>query len=265
MHGVRASCRRHSNGSHRAIRRSRRQRICECPNVESLQPRSLTAIISQSQPLAKSCRQTYKGQQFESKKTDWALIFSPDHPDVERQYDALTSQDLSQMNNNETSKYIMYSATEIKTPTGSPSEAKAQLFTWFQTGVTRLRKLLKKVGNGIPTADSTQPLLGWTAIGQLWDVYMAVGNGNQETDPIIIIGPFASCHCDTTTYFGVFNLLQLIERIKKWARERYWPWYCQVVVEPLKLVQDLPTTQEESAAEAMDVAEREELEPDRLS
>lgn len=53
----------------------------------------------------------------------------------------------------------MYSATEIKTPSGLRSEAKAQLFTWFQTGVTRLRKLLKKVGNGTPTADSTQPLL----------------------------------------------------------------------------------------------------------
>ena len=159
----------------------------------------------------------------------------------------------------------MYSATEIKTPSGSGSEAKAQLFTWFQTGFARLRKLLKRVGNGTPTADSTQPLLGWTAIGEVWDVYMAIGDGNQESDPIIIIGPFETCRCTTNSYFGAFRLLQLIERVKDWARERYWPWYCGAVIEPLKLVQDQPMTQEERAAEAADVEEREELEPDRLS
>ena len=162
-------------------------------------------------------------------------------------------------------KLITYSATEIKTPSGLGSEAKAQLFTWFQAGFTRLRKLLKRVGKGTPTADSTLSLLGWTAIGELWDVYMAIGDGNQETDPILILGPFETCRCTTNSYFGAFKLLQLIERVKDWAREKYWPWYCEVVIEPLKLVQDQPMTQEESTAEAADVEEREQLEPDRLS
>lgn len=94
---------------------------------------------------------------------------------------------------------------------------------------------------------------------------MAIGNGNQETDPIFILSPFETCQCKTTNYIGAFKLLQLIKRVKDWAREEYWPWYCQVVVKPLKLVQGLPITQEESAAEAMDIAEREELEPDRSS
>ena len=159
----------------------------------------------------------------------------------------------------------MYSATEIKTPSGIESEAKARLFTWFQTGISRLRKLLKKVGNGTPTVDSTQPLFGWTTIGKVWDVYMAIGDGNYETDPIKIFGPFETCRCTTNSYFEAFKLLQLIERLKNWAREAYWPWYCETIIEPLKLVQGQPMTQEESAAEAVDVAEREELEPDRLS
>ena len=235
---------------------------------QSLHARSLIATASQSQLLAKSCRQTYEGKPFETKKTDWALSFSPKHPEVQRQYEALASictpPALSQMNHLATSRLIMYSAAEIKVPNGNGSEAKAQLFTWFQTGFTRLRKLLKKVGNGTATTDSTQPLLGWTAIGEVWDVYMAIGDGNQETDPITIIGPFETCRCTTNSYFGAFRLLQLVERVKDWAREAYWPWYCEAVIEPLKLVQDQPMTQEESAAEAADVEEREALEPDRL-
>ena len=94
---------------------------------------------------------------------------------------------------------------------------------------------------------------------------MAIGSGNQETDPIIIVGPFDTCRCTTNSYFGPFKLLQLIERVKDRAREAYWPWYCEAVIEPLKLVQGQLMTQEESAAEAADVEEREELEPDRLS
>ena len=116
----------------------------------------------------------------------------------------------------------MYAATEIKVPCGSRSEAQAQLFTWFQTGFTRLRKLLMKVGHGTPSVDTRQqPLLGWTAIGEVWDMYMAIGDGNQETDRIIIIGPFETCRCTTNTYYGAFKLLQLMERVKDWARKVY--------------------------------------------
>ena len=155
----------------------------------------------------------------------------------------------------------MYAATEIKVPCGSRSEAQAQLFTWFQTGFTRLRKLLMKVGHGTPSVDTRQqPLLGWTAIGEVWDMYMAIGDGNQETDRIIIISPFETCRCTTNTYYGAFKLLQLMERVKDWAREVYWPWYCEAVIEPLKLVASMPITEEEKAAEAADIEEREEME-----
>ena len=234
------------------------------PSLNYLHACSLIATISQTQLLAPSCRQKYNGKDFETKKTDWALSFSPTHSDVKSQYDALKSNGnapaLSQMNNLATSKLILYSAAEVKIPSGNGSEAKAQLFTWFQAGISRLRKLLKKIGNGTPAADPTLPLLGWTVIGERWELYMAIGNCNQEADSITIIGPCTECNCSTLSYFGVFKLLQLMEKIKDWAREVYWPWYCKVVVEPLKLAKGQPLTQEEENDTAVDVEEREALE-----
>ena len=147
---------------------------------------------------------------------------------------------------------------------GREKEGQAQLFTWFQAGVTRLRKLLNIVGSGTPTAESTLPLLGWTVVGERWELYMAIGEGNEATDPVLIIGPFRECQCDTTSFFGVFKLLQLMERVKDWARDVYWPWYCETVIEPLKLLKGQPRTQEEKADETVDKAEREELESDGL-
>ena len=160
------------------------------------------------------------------------------------------------MNNTLTSRLVLYSAIEIKILTGNEQKAQAQLFTWFQAGVTRLRKLLKKAGATGPTL----PYVGWIVIGKRWDLYMAIGDGILEGDPIIILGPFEDCQCETLSYVGAFKLLQLIERVKDWARDSYWPWYQDKIIEPLKLGQGRPVTQEEKADERMDDEEREELE-----
>ena len=88
---------------------------------------------------------------------------------------------------------------------------------------------------------------------------MAIGDGNNEADPIIIVGPFRTCQCDSLTYFGAFRLLQLVERIKDWARDVYWPWYCEAVIEPLKLMKGQPIPQQERTEEEMDTEERELL------
>ena len=221
----------------------------------------LIATISQSQLIAQSCRQMYQGQPFETKKTDWALSFSEKHPIVKAEYEALKSGGapaLSQMNNPSTSKKILYSAIEVKTPNGNPTEAKVQLFTWLLAGFSRLRKLLKKVGNGNPTVEPTLPLLGWTVIGGEWQLYVAIGEGNKEEDGILILGPIRSCHCTTAGYADAFKLLQLIERVKDWARTVYWPWYKEIIVEPLKLLKGLPVSNEERVERAIDEAEKED-------
>ena len=214
------------------------------------------ALVSASQLPAKSCRQTYNRETFETRKTDWALAFSPLHPDVALQYNPLNADRkgprLSQMNNDATSKHILYSAVVVKVPGGNIVEAQAQLFTWFQAGVSCLRQILMKVGNGRPDPEPTHPLLGWTVIGGDWQFYVAFGDGNKEGDPVIILGPIQSMHCYMLTYFGTFKLLQLLERVKDWAREVCWPWYRERVIEPLKLVKDRPRTAEEAAAEAGD-------------
>ncbi|KAM0800600.1 hypothetical protein BDR22DRAFT_789637, partial [Usnea florida] len=123
------------------------------------------------------------------KKTDWALSFSPRHPDIELQYEALDAGGkgprLSQMINDATSKLILYSATEVKVPGGNKSEARAQLFIWLQTGVSRLRQLLTKVSNGTLDPRPTLPLIGWTAVGGDWQLYIAFGDGNKEDDPVV--------------------------------------------------------------------------------
>ena len=212
----------------------------------------------------KSCRQTYQGETFETKKTDWALSFSSFHPNVGSQYTALKTDGkppkLSQMNNDLTSHLVLYSATEVKVPSGNESQARAQLFTWFQAGVSRLRQLLKKVGNGTPDARPTLPLVGWTVIGRRWELYIAFGQGNNEGDEIFILGPLAVCQCQLLNDFGVFKLLRLTERVKAWAREYYWPWYCERIIEPLKSLKGQPLTEEEEAAEKGDMEEREETE-----
>ena len=220
-------------------------------------------LVSASQLLASSCCQRYKGELFETKKTDWALSFSPEHPDVEPEYEALNTEKrapkLSQMNNELTASLILYSATEIKIPRGNETEARAQLFTWFQAGVSRLRQLLKKVDEGISDPRPTLPLVGWTVTGDRWEFYIAFGDGNNEEDPVIILGPMRPLLCQMVTYFDVFKLLRLIERMKHWARTIYWPLYYSSVIKPLKLINGLPPTEAEIIAEAEDTEERESL------
>lgn len=162
------------------------------------------------------------------------------------------------MNNETTSRLILYSGIEVKTPTGNRIEAMAQLFTWLQAGFSRLRKLLKKVGKGATTVEPTLPLLGWTVIGDQWQLYVAVGQGNEEEDGILILGPIKSCECSSKGYVETFRLLQLLERVKEWARTEYWPWYLEVVVEPLKLLKGQPVSNEERVESAMDQAEKED-------
>ena len=161
------------------------------------------------------------------------------------------------MNNSDTSTVIIYGTIENKVTKGNESEAQAQLFTWFQGATIRIRKLLKKIGNGTPTPNQTLPLIGWTTIGERWEMYMAVGNGNREEDSVLVLGPFPTCYCNTSTSIGAFRLLRLMERVKVWARATYWIWLKNVVIEPLKGMKGLPLTVEEVTEEAVDASDQE--------
>ena len=69
--------------------------------------------------------------------------------------------------------------------------------------------------------------------------------------PILVYGPISACSCDTSSYFGIFKVLRLIERIKAWAQEKYWPWYCKAVIEKTKLADDVDDDDEDGDDEMM--------------
>lgn len=62
---------------------------------------------------------------------------------------------------------------------------------------------------------------------------MAISMGNKPDDEVSVFGPTQGCAIETRSYFGALKLLRLMERIKYWARETYWPWYCKAVIKPL--------------------------------
>ena len=130
-----------------------------------------------------------------------------------------------------TSKLVLYLGAKVLKHGENEAEAKADLFTWLGAGVIKMRKLLRKVGR---SPNTTLPHLGWTIVGHDWKLYMAIGRGNSSDDEISIIGPLHSYTADTASFVGVFKLLRLMEDIKQWAGERYWPWYLINILDPLK-------------------------------
>ena len=194
---------------------------------------------SQTQCIAKSCIQTMNGLPIESKKADFALSFSPQHTDVKTQYDAIKSPghlppNLSHMSDICTSKLAIHSGGEVKRLLGRALEGQVQLFNFLAAGIIKVRKLLKKAGKGKTSSELTMPLIGWIVVGHTWEFYVAIGDGNEAGDRIGIFGPIRDCILGTYGYYGVFKLLRIVERIKQWAREKYWPWFCRTVIEPCK-------------------------------
>lgn len=48
----------------------------------------------------------------------------------------------------------------------------------------------------------------------------------------IIIGPFASLN--TWNYTGIFGILALLQRIRAYGQEIYWPWLEARLLKPLQ-------------------------------
>ncbi len=201
--------------------------------MSSLFSADFVRISSQTQSISKSCLQTSEDEAFPSKKADFAIAFSPSHPDVQKEYDALYSEggvrpSLSQMNDVYTTTLALYLGAEVKKFGGDEVEARGQCFQWLGAGVKKLRDL-------IDSTEVTLPLLGWVIVGHRWELFMAIGKGNDPNDEVTVFGPIRGCTIETWSYFGAFKLLRLMERIKHWARKTYWPWYYKAVIEPLKL------------------------------
>ena len=139
------------------------------------------------------------------------------------------------MNDICTGKLAIPAGTVVKKDGGNAVEGKGQLLTWMGAGIIKIRQLLTEVNEGKPPPPSKEamPLLGWTVVGHRWELYAAAGIGNGAKDPIWVFGPMLGCTIETMSWLGAFKLLQLVERVKEWTRDVYWPWFCKEVMAPL--------------------------------
>lgn len=84
-----------------------------------------------------------------NKKADYALVYSPRHPEVAEISRALLNDyTLSQMADTYKKCVAMASGVEVKSAHGSNLEALAQLATWFAPGFTKIRELNVEVRQG---------------------------------------------------------------------------------------------------------------------
>lgn len=195
---------------------------------------------SQTQSIEKSSLQEYDGDNGESKKADFALSFSPRYPQVKERYDALRvpgqeRPSLSQMSDECTSKLGLYLGAEVKKAGERENVAQRQLFTWLGSGIIKARKLrAAATASGKPAQRDIMPLLGWTVVGYEWKLYVAFGAGDSPEDTIRIVGPIPGIPNSTESLIDVFKMLQLVECIKQWVREEYWPWFRDDVMKALE-------------------------------
>lgn len=169
-----------------------------------------------------------------NKKADYALIFSPRHPEIAEIYRPLLRKgyNLSQMTDTHTKRLVMASVAEIKPANGNCVEALAQLATWFASGFTKIRELNLEAGEGVVIND-LPPMIGWTVVGHDWRTYMACDLENDGERVVSMVGPLVGLSASTNSIWDIFKLLALMEGVKEYARGAYWPWLKKNVLEPL--------------------------------
>ena len=196
-------------------------------------------LFSQTQIIDETCLQIDDDRVSQGKKVDFALSFSPQHPDIRTHYDQIKipghrGPTLSQMSDICTSHLGLYLGAEVKKSGGNENEAKGQLFTWLGSGVIKQRQLLLQTGPSQSIPEISMQLVGYTIVGYRWEFYVAYGHGNKTTDDIYILGPPPGLNLGTSSYLEAFRLLQFDKRVKKWAKDTYWPWFRDKIMDPLK-------------------------------
>ena len=162
------------------------------------------------------------------KKADYALSFSHTHPDLQPVYQQFQKQavarHLSQMDDRYTGEIAMLAGVEVKRSGGNGQDAQAQLFLWLAAGITSLR-LLRTYYKEDSYATKQLPLVRWTVVGHIWEIYIAVErDACSISGAVDIIGPITGANGDTRTIEGVFKLIKLVKVVKQYGQDLYWPW-----------------------------------------
>lgn len=150
-----------------------------------------------------------------NKKADYALVYSPHHPEIAGVYRPLLldGYTLSQMTDTYTKHLAMASGAEVKPVHGNSLEALAQLATWFASGFTKVRELNIEAGKeeGI---DELQPMIGYTVVGHIWDTYTACDLETDGESVVRMVGPLIGLSASTASMHDIFKLLALVESAK---------------------------------------------------
>lgn len=169
-----------------------------------------------------------------NKKADYALVYSPHHPEIAGVYRPLLldGYTLSQMTDTYTKCLAMASGAEVKPAHGNSLEALAQLATWLASGFTKVRELNIEAGReeGI---DELHPMIGYTVVGHIWDTYTACDLETDGERVVRMVGPLIGLSASTASMHDIFKLLALVESAKVYARDVHWPWLRKTVLEPL--------------------------------
>lgn len=135
-----------------------------------------------------------------NKKTDYALAYNYNHPEISSLYQELEEagggHQISQMKHEHTASQAMLCGIEVKANTGSKEEAQLQLVTWLTAGLINIRKLrdLQKIVSSNDQMDTEDPasnaekagpeaaqdgeedeilpMCGWIIVGDTWEFFM---------------------------------------------------------------------------------------------
>ena len=130
------------------------------------------------------------------------------------------------MSDDYTGKLAMLAGVEVKRDGGNGPEALAQLSMWLAAGITSLSRLRNCQKDHMPS-QKRLPLMGWTVVGHRWETYIAY---EKEPHHVQIFGPIGSISADTSSYYGVFKLMDMIEKMKEYGKQTYWPWLLEDVL-----------------------------------
>ncbi|MCJ1476734.1 hypothetical protein MMC13_005403 [Lambiella insularis] len=165
-----------------------------------------------------------------ARKADLALSFNPFHARVKTTIDevycARPGLNLSQMSDAYTSTVVLGCGLEVKESGGDYNEATMQLGVWSAAGLEKMQSMLDMTSSGV-----IMPLLGITAIGHEWKIHIAWKvDKNGET---LVVGPFPLLQSSTASYLGIFNLRQLLQRVRDYLCNQFWRWHEKAILQPL--------------------------------
>ncbi|KAK2858414.1 hypothetical protein FQN49_004760 [Arthroderma sp. PD_2] len=177
------------------------------------------------------------------KKVDYLISYQCTHDEIHEVTAAVLAnrQDLLLSQTEDThGTESHFVAVEIKSPDGSLYSSILQLATWLAAGLEKRRQLQTLVSQSTeqpPPEMENLPVLGISVVGHTWYLFIAV---NAQSGGMTLYGPIGMG--DTLSFEGVFQIFSMLQQIKIWGQEVYWPWLRDTILRPLAkpLVGELP-------------------------